>query len=155
MTQQVEQALNDLNSWGEVVQASFTQVKPGITSQQLQAVSVQMAGRLKAPSSKLHDSGLQLAATAEQADVVMNSAVKQISRVQAPEARETLRNMIGSTQGSGELREVVTEITNFLALMTGVEVMSAPLRNALKPARIGITKIQDAVRIVDRWGSIA
>ncbi|GGW81831.1 toll/interleukin-1 receptor domain-containing protein [Streptomyces galilaeus] len=155
LTQQVEQALNDLNSWGEVVQASFTQVKPGITSQQLQAVSVQMAGRLKAPSSKLHDSGLQLAATAEQADVVMNSAVKQISRVQAPEARETLRNMIGSTQGSGELREVVTEITNFLALMTGVEVMSAPLRNALKPARIGITKIQDAVRIVDRWGSIA
>jgi hypothetical protein len=63
--------------------------------------------------------------------------------------------MIGSTQGSSELREVVTEITNFLAMMTGVEVMSAPLRNALKPARIGITKIQDAVRIVDRWGSIA
>jgi phage-related tail protein len=100
-----------------------------------------MADRLKDPSNTLHDSG--------------NSAVDQISRVKSSEARDMLRNMIGATQDQASFAKTVTEITNFLALMTGVEVISAPLRNALKPARIGITKIQDAVRIVERWGSVA
>lgn len=52
---------------------------------------------------------------------------------------------------STDLNEVANNMAELLDSMTSVEMMSAPLRKSLKPARIGITKIQDAARIVNRW----
>ncbi|MEV0113294.1 hypothetical protein AB0H77_08605 [Streptomyces sp. NPDC050844] len=45
-------------------------------------------------------------------------------------------------------------MSEFLNMLTLIELMSAPLRKAIKPARIGITKIQDAVQVIDRWGNL-
>jgi hypothetical protein len=152
LTQEVEQVLSDLNEWTEVVTKNSSRVNPGLSVQQMRAASIAIANQLKIPSERLHDSGVKLADTVEKADAVMNSIKDQISQMPSQEERESLKRLVIGAQGPGDLREVVVNMAELLDSMVPVEVMSAPLRKALKPARIGITKIQDAVRVVDRWG---
>lgn len=152
LTQEVEQVLSDLHAWAEVVTENSSQVKPGLTAQQMRVVSITIADRFKAPAEKLHDSGVKLANTVEKADAVMNSIKDQISRVPSQEEKDSLKKMVMGVQDPTDLREVVSDMAGLLDSMVSVEVMSAPLRKSLRPARIGITKIQDAIRVVDRWG---
>ncbi|MDX3368495.1 MULTISPECIES: toll/interleukin-1 receptor domain-containing protein [unclassified Streptomyces] len=151
MTREVEQVQADLQVWSDVVKENASRIKPGLTAQQMRAASIVVANELKGPSQGLHDSGVQFAETVEKADAVMNSFKEHISRLPDQEQRDSLRGLVIPVQDSTDLRNVVSNMAGLLDSMASVEVMSAPLRKSLKPARIGITKIQDAVRIVDRW----
>ncbi|MEE1755632.1 toll/interleukin-1 receptor domain-containing protein [Streptomyces sp. SP18CS02] len=151
LTQEIEQVLSDLNAWTMVVTENASKVPPGVTAQQMRTLSLSMANQIKAPSEKLHDSGVKFADTTEKADAVMSSIKEQISKVPNREQRDALKKLVLPTQDSDNFHEVVSDMAALLDSMASIEVMSAPLRNALKPARIGITKIQDAVRVVDRW----
>ncbi|WP_369144011.1 toll/interleukin-1 receptor domain-containing protein [Streptomyces sp. R44] len=148
-----EQVLEDFGSWSEVVNEATKLVKPGLTVQQMRAVSISIANQLKIPSEKLHDSGVKLAETAEKADAVMNAISDQISRVPTQEGKAGLEKLVAPMRQSADLHEVVGNMTELLENMASVEVLSAPLRRSLKPARIGITKIQDTARVVDRWAN--
>ncbi|MFE3430067.1 toll/interleukin-1 receptor domain-containing protein [Streptomyces sp. NPDC059171] len=152
VTQETEQVLEDLKLWSEAVQENTSRVTPGLSAQQMRIISISIAEKLKSPSQALQLSGVKLAETTERADALMNSIKEQIAQVQNPEQRESLTKLMTMSQESDNLREVVDSMAELLDDMTSVEVMSAALRKSLKPARIGITKIQDAVRIVDRWG---
>ncbi|GGW18202.1 hypothetical protein GCM10018980_70320 [Streptomyces capoamus] len=152
LTQEVEQVLIDLNVWSEVVKENSSRMRSGLTAQQMRGVSIAVADQLKRPSEKLHDSGVQLANTVEKADAVMSSILEQISQMPNREERDAFKRLVVGAQGPHDLREVVDNMADLLDSMVPVEVMSSPLRKALRPARIGITKIQDAVRVVDRWG---
>lgn len=152
LTQEVEQVLSDLNVWTQAVTESSTQINPGLTVQQMRVASIAFADQLKRPSENLHDSGVKLAETVEKADAVMSSIQLHISQMPSQGERDSLRSLVLGVQGPEDLREVVDNMAGILDSMVSVEVMSAPLRKSLKPARIGITKIQDAVRAVDRWG---
>ncbi|MET9864966.1 toll/interleukin-1 receptor domain-containing protein [Streptomyces sp. NPDC006386] len=152
LTQEIESVLNDLNAWAEVVNENTARVKPGLTAQQMRAVSIVIADQFRAPSEKLHDSGVKLAETVEKADAVMSSIKNQISQVSSQAEKDSLKALVMGAQSSTDLRDTVSEMGDLLDSMASVEVMSSPLRKSLKPARIGITKIQDAVRVVDRWG---
>ncbi|MFJ9735808.1 TIR domain-containing protein [Streptomyces sp. NPDC101171] len=155
MESELTQALTDLQVWSEVATESMEGFGPGKSTQQLRAASMLMADRIREPSKQLQKSGIRLAASAEVADAAMSALVRQISQVQAPEAKEMAQKIVVSTKsGSSELRTVTQQMSEFLNMLTLIELMSAPLRKAIKPARIGITKIQDAVRVVDRWGSL-
>ncbi|WP_430478078.1 toll/interleukin-1 receptor domain-containing protein [Streptomyces sp. P11-1] len=152
LEQEVAQVLGDLTSWTEVVKENSTRIKPGLTPQQVQAISMGIAEQFKKPSDRLHDSGVKFAATVEKADAVMSSVRQQISLLPSDEERESLRRLIRGSQDPADLVEAASGMGELLQSMVSVEVMSAPLRKALKPARIGISKIQDAIRVVDRWG---
>ncbi|MGA4841342.1 TIR domain-containing protein [Streptomyces sp. G45] len=149
---ETERVLNDLNVWAEAVQESTSQVRPGLTAQQMRTISMSIADKLKAPSEDLHDSGVRLAESVENADALVNSIKDQIAQLPDQRQREALARLVTPPRDNGDLGEVVRHMADLLENMASVEVMSAPLRRSLKPARIGITKIQDAVRAVDRWG---
>ncbi|MFB8754950.1 toll/interleukin-1 receptor domain-containing protein [Streptomyces sp. NPDC091290] len=149
---EIEKVLGDLTSWSQVVQESTSRVTPGLSAQQMRAASISVAESLKGPSEVLQSSGVQLAESVEQVDALINSIKDQISQLPDSEQRESLMKLVTPSQEAEDLREVVSSMAELLDNMTSVEVMSAALRKSLKPARIGITKIQDAVRIVDRWG---
>ncbi|CAL9289507.1 toll/interleukin-1 receptor domain-containing protein [Streptomyces sp. SudanB66_2053] len=149
---ETEQVLSDLNSWTEAVQDNSSRMKPGLSAQQMRAASASVAAKLKAPSEALQDSGVKLAESVERADALINSIKEQISQLEDEEQRESLLKHVTPSQDSEDLHGVVDSMAGILESMQPVEVMSAALRKALKPARIGITKIQDAVRTVDRWG---
>jgi hypothetical protein len=152
LTHEIEQVLADLNAWGEVALENQSKVSPGLTAQQMRATSIVIAEQFKAPSQKLHDSGVKLAGTVEKTDAVMNSIKEQISRMPSQEERDSLKALVLGAQTPTDLHDTVRSMGELLESMASVEVMSAPLRKSLRPARIGITKVQDAVRIVDRWG---
>ncbi|MFI8301942.1 toll/interleukin-1 receptor domain-containing protein [Streptomyces sp. NPDC085927] len=150
--QETVQVLADLTSWSEAVQDNTSRFNPGLSAQQMRVTSISVAEKLKSPSESLQASGVKLAESVEQADALINSIKDQISQFQDQEQREALMKIVTPSQGTEDLREVVESMATLLNNMTSVEVMSSALRKSLKPARIGITKIQDAVRIVDRWG---
>ncbi|WP_405571349.1 TIR domain-containing protein [Streptomyces sp. NBC_01167] len=152
LTQEVEQVLSDLNVWAAAVEENSSRVKPGLTAQQMRTASIVIADQLKRPSEKLHDSGVRLAETVEKADAVMNSIKDQISQLPTEAEKESLRKLVMGAQGPDDLHEAVSSMAGLLDSMASVEMMSAPLRKSLKPARIGINKVQDAIRVVDRWG---
>lgn len=155
LAERVEQMLGDLNSWSEAVKKATGQVKPGVTVHQMQTVSISIAAQLKTPSEALHDSGVKFAETAEKADAVLNAASDQISRLPTEESRAGMEQMFAPLRQPSNLHEVVLNMAMLLESMETVEIYSAPLRKSLKPARIGITKIQDAVRVIDRWAEEA
>ena len=152
LTQEIEQVLNDLHTWTEAVTENSSRVRPGLTAQEMRVTSIAIADQLRIPSEKLHDSGVKLADTVAKADAVMNSVKDQISQVPSQEEKENLKRMVWGVQQPDDLNEGVNNMAGVLDSMASVEVMSAPMRKSLKPARIGITKIQDAMRVVDRWG---
>ncbi|MEU8448576.1 TIR domain-containing protein [Streptomyces globisporus] len=146
-----EQVLSDLNSWSESVKRVTAHVKPGLTVHQMQSVSISVAAQLKGPSEALHDSGVKFAETTEKADAVLNAVSDQISRLPTAEGRAGMEEMLAPLRQPGNLHDVVANMAELLQSMETVEIYSAPLRKSLKPARVGITKIQDAVRVIDRW----
>lgn len=152
LTKEAELVMSDLGSWTEVVRVNSERIKPGLTPQEMRIVSISIAEQFRAPSERLHDSGVSLAGTVEKADAVMSSIMEQISRLPNEEEKESLKRLVMSAEGPSDLREAATSMGELLESMVSVEVMSAPLRKSLKPARIGISKIQDAIRVVDRWG---
>lgn len=151
MMQEVEQVLADLEAWAGAVESNTPRVTSSLTAQQMRAVSLRVANQLRDPSQKLHDSGVRFAETVEKADAVMNFIKDQISRVPDQEQRDSLKALVIPAEKSTDLNEVANNMAGLLDSMASVEMMSAPLRKSLKPARIGITKIQDAARIVNRW----
>ncbi|MFF8859505.1 toll/interleukin-1 receptor domain-containing protein [Streptomyces althioticus] len=151
MTREVEQVLADLEAWAAAVESNTPRGTTSLTAQQMRAVSVRVANQLRDPSQKLHDSGVRFAETVEKADAVMNFIKDQISRVPDQQQRDSLKALVIPADKSTDLNEVANNMAELLDSMASVEMMSAPLRKSLKPARIGITKIQDAARIVNRW----
>ncbi|MEU6277181.1 toll/interleukin-1 receptor domain-containing protein [Streptomyces populi] len=151
MAQETEQAASDLNAWQEAVAEYGPRIGPGLTMQEMQATVIAVADQLRAPSEKLHDSGVELAETVTKVDAVMNSLKELISRVPSQEEKDDLKKAVWGVQQPGDLNEQVSSLAGILNSMASVEVRSAPMRKSLKPARIGITKIQDAMRVVDRW----
>jgi hypothetical protein len=149
---EVEQVLSDLASWTAAVTANSGRIKPGLTPQQMRAISISIAEDFRGPSEKLHDSGVKFAGTVEKADAVVSSITEQISRLPNDEEKNSLMRTVLGAQGPADLRDAVSGMGELLDSMSSVEVMSAPLRKSLKPARVGISKIQDAIRVVDRWG---
>ncbi|MFD9142571.1 toll/interleukin-1 receptor domain-containing protein [[Kitasatospora] papulosa] len=155
MADGAEQVLGDLNTWSDAVTRATKNIKPGLTARQMQVASLSVAAQLKEPSDALHDSGVKFAETAEKADAVMNAASDQISRMPTQEGRSDMEKLLAPMRQPNNLREVVANMAKLLESMETVEIFSAPLRNSLKPARIGITKTQDAVRVIDRWSKEA
>ncbi|MFD0007577.1 toll/interleukin-1 receptor domain-containing protein [Streptomyces sp. NPDC127178] len=152
LTQEIEQVLSDLTVWTEAVAENSSRFTPGLTAQEMRIASIAVADQLRIPSEKLHDSGVKLAETVAKADAVMNSVRDQISQVPSQEEKDNLKRMVWGAQQPEDLNEGVSNMAGILNSMASVEVMSAPMRKSLKPARIGITKIQDAIRTVDLWG---
>ncbi|MFF7279074.1 TIR domain-containing protein [Streptomyces griseorubiginosus] len=152
LTQELDQVLRDLGTWTEAVTENSSRIRPGLTAQEMRVASIAVADQLKAPSEKLHDSGVKLAETVAKADAVMNAVRNQISQLPSQEEKDNLKKMVWGDHQPGDLAEGVNNMAGILNSMASVEVMSAPMRKSLKPARIGISKIQDAMRTVDLWG---
>lgn len=149
-----EEVLENLKSWTDEVQVAASQMKPGLSVRQMRTISISVAEKLNLPSKALQESGVELAESVERADALINSIKQQVSQLQEQKQRDALIKLVTPSQETEDLREVVKTMAEILDSMTPVELMSAALRKSLKPARIGITKIQDSVRIVDRWSRV-
>ncbi|MFF9052470.1 toll/interleukin-1 receptor domain-containing protein [Streptomyces erythrochromogenes] len=153
--EQTEEAGLAVQAWVEAISDDMEAFSNQKTPQQMQAISLRMAGKVKNPSIRLSEAGTALAATAAEADALIRFLIDQLSQTEHPEAREFAKQLTDSmSQDSPEIQPMITQMSGVLSMLTLFEVMSSPLRKALKPARIGINKMQDAFRIVGSWNSL-
>ncbi|MFF6897621.1 toll/interleukin-1 receptor domain-containing protein [Streptomyces hydrogenans] len=151
LTQEAEKVMGDFKTWTDAVTNATKKIHPGLSAHQMQVISMSIASQVKDPSEKIHDSGVRFAETVEKADAVLNSISDLISQLPTLEQREAMERVVAPMRQSTDLNEALGSMTELLDSMASAEAMSAPLRKSLKPARIGITKMQDAVRVVNRW----
>ncbi|MFG3113001.1 toll/interleukin-1 receptor domain-containing protein [Streptomyces sp. NPDC048197] len=153
--EEMEEAGHAVEAWVEAISEDMESFSNQKTPQQMQAVSLRMASKAKDPSIRLRNAGTALADTAAETDALMRLMIEQLSRTGHPEAREAARQFAESLRGEpSELQSLITQMSGVLSMLTLFEVMSSPLRKSLKPARIGINKLQDAFRIAGSWNSL-
>ncbi|MHA5054622.1 TIR domain-containing protein [Streptomyces sp. SD15] len=155
LTPEMEEATQDLTTWCTIVQDEMK--KFGVTSPAvLRAQSVTMAKAVEEPSLKLQSSAATLAQSVTSADALLRSMVGQLVGVNTSHGAEIAEKIIGDiTQGSSDLQAFVDGLAEILEMLKTMEIMSVPLRKAIKPGRIGFTKLQDAIKTVDGWRSLS
>ncbi|MFZ4189673.1 toll/interleukin-1 receptor domain-containing protein [Streptomyces pseudogriseolus] len=159
LSERVEEEITEANqaveAWVEAISKDMESFSNQKTPQQMQAVSLRMASKAKEPSIRLRDAGTALATTTAEADALLRFMIEQLSQTESPEARGMAKQLTESMQEeSPDLQSLLAQMSGVLSMLTVFEVMSSPLRASLKPARVGINKLQDAFRIVDSWSSL-
>ncbi|MFB7573038.1 toll/interleukin-1 receptor domain-containing protein [Streptomyces sp. NPDC056165] len=153
--EEVEEAGHAVGEWVEAISEDMEAFSAQRTPQQMRAISLRMANKAKDPSIRLREAGISLATTTAEADAIIRLMIEQLARVDHPEAREAAKQLAHSMRSdSPELQSLITQMSGVLSMLTVFELMSSPLRKSLKPARIGINKLQDAFRIVDSWNGM-
>lgn len=159
LSERVEEEIAEANqaveAWVEAISQDMESFSNQKTPQQMQAVSLRMASKAKEPSIRLRDAGTAVATTTAEADALLRFMIEQLSQTESPEVHEMAKQLTGSMQeDSPDLQSLLAQMSGVLSMLTVFEVMSSPLRASLKPARVGINKLQDAFRIVDSWSSL-
>jgi hypothetical protein len=125
----------------------------GADQNQGRMLLTRMAAELSGPASRMGEVGTEMEAVTVRVDGAIRAALRLISEIQDENVRQSLRqSIIGPVEGDfSELSEVVTMINDVLNQMQGVEVLSVPMRTALRPLRAGVTSVRSAVQIVQSW----
>ncbi len=155
LTPEMEESTRDLTTWCTVVQEEMQ--KFGATSPAvLRAQSVVMAKAVQEPSLKLQSSATALAQSVTEADALLRAMVGQLVGVNTSHGAEMAEKIISDiTQGSSDLQPFVDGLAEILEMLKTMEIMSVPLRKAIKPGRIGFTKLQDAMKTIERWRGLS
>ncbi|MEU7662464.1 TIR domain-containing protein [Streptomyces lincolnensis] len=155
LASEMEDSTRDLTNWCTVVQDEMQ--KFGATSPAvLRAQSVVMARAVQEPSLKLQSSATALAQSVTGADALLRSMVGQLVGVNTSHGAELAEKIIADiTQGSSSLQPFVDGLAEILEMLKTMEIMSVPLRKAIKPGRVGFTKWQDAMKTIEGWQGLS
>lgn len=112
---------------------------------------IQAAMALKDPALRIESSGEKILSLALSADRDLRKMLllATISRSEGLELDVT--TIFAGVDRMSELDPVVTQLQSLLDSMKTPEIMSASVRKSLRPARNGITAVQDALRVVAQW----
>jgi len=108
--------------------------------------SIRVADSFRDPAIKIEREGQRLFEATSRVNETINQLYQATADV--PTLEETLRT---SLAGLSVLDDVRDQMTDLLAKMKPVEAFSVPLRKALRPIRIGVTKVNDSIAIIDSW----
>lgn len=152
---ELQKASEDLTTWVNVLGKALDQFTPGKSPAVMRAESVKMARVLTKPSKDLQESATQVAQTTSEADALLRSMFDQLSGAGTSQADDLLRELAGSISSEADdIQEVMATSAEMLDVLKTLELLSVPLRKAIKPGRVGLTKIHDALRIIDSWNRL-
>lgn len=123
------------------------------TPQQLQSWARRAAGSFLDPSNRLSESGESMFNTTKALDVDMQR-LRRIGLEVLPDnavIAHGYNDMIEKLSGLEATRE---QLESLLTKMKPAEVMSVPLRKSLRPARRGLTRVNDSLRLIETWRKI-
>lgn len=136
---------------GEAARQSNQGSRPQ-TPQQLQAWSRRAAGAFEEPANALASQGEEMLNVTKALDVDMRR-VRQLTKSLLPETAYArgYNELIAPLQGMGTVRD---QLTSLLDSLKPAEVISVPLRKALRPARNGVTRVTDSLDLMESWQPI-
>lgn len=158
-TGETSEAVDNLTAWGgELTSQLEGQRLEGMTSDQARIFCIRLASQISEPSIKIQDSGTRLSETISLVDANLRGMLEDLRSLNVPELQSSVSALVGqleTTFGDNSLSQTADQMTTFLEQMKVMEVFSSPLRRALRPARTGIERFRDAVRVMDGWSNLA
>ncbi|MFE9802766.1 TIR domain-containing protein [Streptomyces goshikiensis] len=154
LASEMQSAEQDLVQWFGIVQDEMQQIA-ATSPNVMRARLVTIAQAVRNPSLNLQVSASALAASVTQADALIRSMVGELNGAHTKEASNLANELISSmTSDSTDLREVSDGLVEILGMLKTMELLSVPLRKAIKPGRVGFAKIQDVVATIEGWGNM-
>ncbi|MDQ2882688.1 MAG: toll/interleukin-1 receptor domain-containing protein [Actinomycetota bacterium] len=148
MTGLIEQVM------GVIVPAA-DQLNAAANRQGATAVVLKVANDVKPISTQIEGVGSRLEVRTAEMDSVLRSAWILARDHGGPELAESVRNSIMSgAAGLLQLEDTEKSISEFLQSLRPTEVMSVPLRKAIRPMRMGVTSFQSSISTMRSWPSI-
>lgn len=127
---------------------------PNPTPHQLQTWAARMAKGFGAPAEEISNVGEHMFETTKSLDTDIQRLRRIAQELQdsTPSLALNYNEMITQLSGLGEVNAQLNEL---LDKMKPAEYLSVPLRRSLRPARRGLTRITDSLRLIDDWKPLA
>lgn len=124
-----------------------------MTAQQLQTWSYSAARAFSEPSEKVSELGERMFTTTKKVDLDMQR-LRHIAIEFLSVSPDMAMNYNSSIQQLGGLDVVSGQLNSLLNSMKPAEYFSVPLRKSLRPARRGLTRVTDSLRLIETWQPI-
>lgn len=124
-----------------------------MTTQQLQTWSLKAARAFNEPSEKISELGERMFTTAKEVDLDMQR-LRRIATEFLSVSPDMAVNYNSSIEQLGGLDVVSSQLESLLNSMKPAEHFSVPLRKSLRPARRGLTRVTDSLRLIETWQPI-
>lgn len=152
MTSDAEGLGGTLARFGDVAKEAPSPEGPKEAMQSI----ILLAERMKEPSQDLENTGVSLLDHAVRSDEVLRRSIS-VAQYSGSEhligmLRKSLIDSISSLDG---IDHVDDQLEYLLEQMKAPEAMSSTLRQSLRPARRGITNVRDALRVIEKWKTLA
>lgn len=117
---------------------------------------MRMAEAVRSIAQRMDEVGIELEVTTTKVDGDLRTTWALVEEYGSVEIRDSVRTSILGSSGENfsGLTETETTMTSILNEMKSVEVLSVPLRNALRPLRKGITSARSAVLTMKSWSEL-
>lgn len=121
------------------------------TPKQAQAWALRLAHAFKAPAQRLESGGKRLFDAVRNVDESIGG-LRSLATQAGDEFGEPINAGLDEALSNfGDLSEVEAVMTGLLDSLRPGELFSVPLRASLRPARRGLTRITDSLRIIAGW----
>jgi chromosome segregation ATPase len=118
----------------------------------MQARLLHLASNLHAPAKAMQDQGSRLSASVSRCDQTIRSLHELASNLNDANLEASIENgLAGMGAQLGDIQEVDVQLQSLLAAMQPAEVLSVPVRRALRPARLGLNSVRDAISVLRSW----
>lgn len=130
---------------GDISQTATNEITSGDVSK-LKVWSIRTAQRFEDPSTRIEELGSQTLSAVTQMDESLSGLYQLANDVEV--YREPLQAAIETFEGVEGTRD---QLVKMMESMKVPESTSAAIRRALRPARTGLTRVNDALSIMEGW----
>lgn len=123
------------------------------SAHQVQTWSLRLANSFKEPSERISEIGERMFNTTKYIDLDMRrlrSIATELMSIN-PGLADGYNKALGQLTGLGAVGE---QLNSLLDQMKPAETFSVPIRKALRPARRGLTRVTDSLRLMEAWEPI-
>lgn len=113
------------------------------------------ASAMKDPARKIEEHGSKLFQATRQCDATLRKIVRVAHASGSTEIRDSMyASLAPNIHSLSELSVVDEQLNSLLEKMRGPEALSASVRKAVKPARIGVRSVRDALSLISDWPTL-
>ena len=127
----------------------------GVSTQAANAYMIKAGNSMKEPSLEMEERGQRLLGVARSADSRLRKMVLLCQNTEMPSLSDSIYDGLAEGVAALASTESVSEqMGELLDQMKVPEALSASIRRALRPARVGIVALQDALGLMREWPSV-
>jgi hypothetical protein len=151
LTTHLESLGRDLNAVAAIVNP-HTQRMQGASQEVIRSVAADVARDIEETALDIQRAGVGLETVISAVDADIRRYHALVMEYGSDEMKASMRRELASLSDQfAEFRGVQGIMSDFIAQIQPVEVLSVPLRRSLRPLRIGVTSMQVALSIMESW----